>query len=333
MRTASILRAIERDRTSGARELAEKAAEAVLAFLEEHKDLPPKALLERLERLSLRLLRAQPAMAPLINFTDRLWFQAEREEARLPAALMEEARGFSAGMAQAAERIASKAVELMRGAGVVLTYSFSSTVLKALAVAKQEGRAFQVLCSEGRPAGEGLKTASALAALRVPVTLTSDAALPGFVRTADLVLVGADAVLFSGFANKVGTYPLALAAKEAGVPFYALCDSGKFLPRSLEPLFRILEKNPEEIWKAPPPGVQVINRSFEIIPYSLLVGLVSEEGILPPREVIRRLKGRKVSKRLLHLAQALEGSGDLMGKGLESLVFRLGGHHALRNEP
>ncbi|MFN3477443.1 MAG: hypothetical protein ACK4Z6_07850, partial [Candidatus Methylomirabilales bacterium] len=91
MRSASILRAIERDRTSGARELAEKAAEAVLAFLEEHKDLPPKALLERLERLSLRLLRAQPAMAPLINFTDRLWLQAEREEARLHEALAEEA--------------------------------------------------------------------------------------------------------------------------------------------------------------------------------------------------------------------------------------------------
>lgn len=310
MRSASILRAIERDKTSGARELAEKAAEAVLAFLEEHKGLPPKALLERLKRLSLRLLCAQPAMAPLINFADRLWLQAERGEARLHEALAEEAGGFSAGMAEAAERIARKTVDLMRGAGVVLTYSYSSTVLKAFALAKEERMAFQVLCSEGRPAGEGLKVASALAALGIPVQLTLDAALPGLVKAADLVLVGTDAVLFPGFVNKVGTYPLALAAKEAGVPFYALCDSGKFLPRSLEPLFRILEKSPDEIWKAPPSGVQVINRYFEIIPLSLLSGLVSEEGVLTPREVARKLKGQKVSKRLLHLAQARRETGD-----------------------
>lgn len=318
MRSASILRAIERDRTSGARELAEKAAEAVLAFLEEHKGLPQKALLEQLRRLSLRLLCAQPAMAPLINLVNALWLKIEQGEGRLAEALAEEARSFLAGMAGAAERIARETVNLIRGAEAVpsallracLTYSYSSTVLTAFALAKKEGRAFQVLCSEGRPAGEGLKLAKALAALGIPVTLTLDAALPGLVEAADLVLVGADAVLFPGFVNKVGTYPLGLAAKAAGVPFYALCDSRKFLPRSLELLFRIPEKSPDEVWEASPPRVQVINRYFEVIPLSLLSGLVSEEGVLTPREVARRLRGQKVSKKLLHLAQARRETGD-----------------------
>jgi translation initiation factor 2B subunit (eIF-2B alpha/beta/delta family) len=73
-----------------------------------------------------------------------------------------------------------------------------------------------------------VSVAESLAAAGHDVTLTSDAALPGRLADVDAVLVGADAVLADGaVVNKVGTYPLALAARRADVPCLAVCARDK----------------------------------------------------------------------------------------------------------
>ena len=77
--------------------------------------------------------------------------------------------------------------------------------------------------SEARPLNEGVRTARRLAEKGVSVTLITDAQMGLFVREAEAVVVGADSVLPDGsLVNKIGTHLLALAAREAKVPFYVM---------------------------------------------------------------------------------------------------------------
>jgi len=306
MESGTILTMITEDRTSGAYELAAKAVEAVLMFVKECQSLSPEAVRERFSSFSLKLLHAQPSMAPLINLVNGLWLQAEK--GKLPEALEEEARRFRAQMAEARDRIAQEAAVLFKKANTVLTYSYSSTVLNALMSARREGLSFTVVCSEGRPAREGLRLTETLASSGIPVKLTLDATLPGLLKEVDLAVVGADALLESGVINKVGTYPLALAAKAASVPFYVLCDSQKFLPPTLERFFSIPDRSPDEVWEAPPPGVLVVNRYFEATPLRLLSGVLSEAGLLSASGARRVLRSKKVAKRLLEFTLGREGN-------------------------
>lgn len=299
-----LLQAIEQDRTSGAFELAERAVQAALLLVQASADLPPEGFLSQFSTFTRRLLQVQPSMAPLLNFVNTLWLALEgTRKGALRKVIEEEANRFLAGMQAASEQVARRGAELLQRAETVLTYSYSSTVMNTLLLARRQGARFSVLCSEGRPGGEGRKLAKPLTAKGIPVMLVVDAALPGLVHEADLCLVGADAVQTSGVINKVGTYALALAARANQVPFYVLCDSRKFLPKPLEQFFRIREEKPGEIWSRPPKAVTVINRLFERTPLQLLKGVISEKGLFSPEEVRKHLRGKKVARELLMLAK------------------------------
>ncbi len=301
-----LLQAIERDQTSGALELAGKAVQATLLFVEGSRDLSPERFLARFSTFTRRLLQAQPSMAPLLNLVNTLWLALEGTRKRVtPEVIEEEACNFLARMQAASEQVAKRGAGLLQRAETVLTYSYSSTILNTFLLTRRQGVRFSVLCSEGRPGGEGRNLAKLLAAKGIPVTLVVDAALPGLVHQADLCLVGADAVQTAGVINKVGTYALALAAHVKQVPSYVLCDTQKFLPKPLERFFRIRGEKPGEIWRRPPKAVTVINRLFEPTPLQLLTGVISEEGLLPPEEVRKHLRGKKVARELIMLAKTV----------------------------
>ncbi len=81
----------------------------------------------------------------------------------------------------------------------------------------------------------------------------ADAALPGLVCRASIVLVGADGVSESDFVNKIGTYPLALAAREAGVPFHVAASLDRFISEALRGRTDRL-RDGAEILASPLPG-------------------------------------------------------------------------------
>lgn len=165
----------------------------------------------------------------------------------------------------------------------IATISDSGLVLEALRQTHVAGRKPHVLVAESRPLGEGRVLAAGLAAAGIPVWLTVDAALPMLVSQAAMVWLGADAVTERGVVNKVGSYALALAAREHGVPVYALAIRRKFLPAATAAL-RIEEMPPEEVWDEPPEGVRPRNVYFEVVPLELLRGVVVEDTVLGPGE-------------------------------------------------
>lgn len=113
---------------------------------------------------------------------------------------------------------------------IILTHSHSRVVEKALLHAHEHGnKRFSVYVTEARPLGLGIRTYEALTKAGIPCTVILDSAVAYAMDKVDLVLVGSEAVVESGgLINAVGSYQIALIAKAANVPFYALAESYKF---------------------------------------------------------------------------------------------------------
>ena len=159
---------------------------------------------------------------------------------------------------------AAKAIAVMLTAdisGTVTTHSASCTVHEALLHTPPE----RVFCTVSEPGGEGRGIAATLKAEGVNVELVSDAEGPDAARESDLVLLGADTVFRDGsLVNKIGTGAIASAAKSAGVKVIVACETFKLAPFDPEP--------PTE-------------RTFELVPASLIDRIVTEEGAADTEDV------------------------------------------------
>jgi translation initiation factor 2B subunit (eIF-2B alpha/beta/delta family) len=157
--------------------------------------------------------------------------------------------------------------ELLRGVGLVITLSYSSSVIQTLA-----SLGTRVIVGQSLPGGEGKRTAAALRNRGTEAHLVPDATLPSWIAAADAVLLGADAVTHRGAVNKIGSRALALVAKIERCPCYVVADSTKF-PRYPNPF-------PSPLLG---PGAW-----FEYVELQLLTRVITEAGALTPR-VIQRL--------------------------------------------
>jgi len=307
-----VLGQIGRDRRSGATTLLAQALEAGRLFLLATRDLPPAPLLRALERLTRRLTTCQPSMAPFLTLANALWLGVEgRPRGMAPwealhDALVQYADDLDRGMIETSK----SAARLVRSGSVVLTYSNSTAVRLALWRAVAEGKRFEVACSESRPMREGVALAGALAERGVPVHLTVDAALFGWLGRATLVMVGADAVTAAGIVNKIGTRPLLEAARRCGVSAYVLADSTKWLPPRLARFWRVRDESPGEVATLRHPNLTVENRYFDMSPLSLAAGLVSAGGVSRPASIRERIRHGRVSAGLVQVLSASAPDGE-----------------------
>jgi translation initiation factor 2B subunit (eIF-2B alpha/beta/delta family) len=169
-----------------------------------------------------------------------------------------------------------------------MTNSFSATChhgLRHLAEATNNVRAIVV---ESRPAREGVGLARALGEHGIRSTLIVDAGIAQFMERVDAVIVGGDTVSGSFFVNKLGTHPMVLTASSHDVPTYLLASLLKLVPDGEVPDVDA-PRSPEEVEPDHMDNVTVENYYFERIPLAPLSGVVTEEGVLPPEEIARRV--------------------------------------------
>jgi methylthioribose-1-phosphate isomerase len=198
--------------------------------------------------------------------------------------------------------IPEKAVILTHcNAGALATAGYG-TALGVIRAAVEQGKKVKVLADETRPFLQGARlTVWELAKEKIPVTLITDNMAGWLMNTGqvDLVIVGADRLARNGdTANKIGTYSLAVLARENKIPFYVAAPlstfdfslrTGRDIP--------IEERNPEEVRKIRGqlitlPGVPVKNPAFDVTPGRLITAIITEKGILRPpyRQSIKSLK-------------------------------------------
>jgi len=176
------------------------------------------------------------------------------------------------------------------------------TALGVVRAAHEQGKRVHVWVDETRPRLQGARlTAWELMRDGIPMTLIADNAAGHLMRTGqvDVVLFGADRVAANGdVANKIGTYKLAVCARENGIPCYAVVPTSTIdlnLPDGDH--IPIEERDPAEVTtienvRIAPEGVPVYNPAFDVTPYRYLTGVITEEGIAYPpfHESLRRLK-------------------------------------------
>jgi translation initiation factor eIF-2B subunit delta len=293
-RIADSIEAIGQDNVSGATALTLHGAEALAVFARTCPAKTPQAFREALIQVGRQLVAAQPSMASMLHLANQVLSAAEGPDNLngLRAQTSTAAQGFAQLLRQHAKAVARHATDLMPDPTTVVTLSHSSAVREALLAAHRQGKQVHIVCSESRPANEGLGLARLLAEAGLTTTLVADAALPAWIGEAQVVLVGADSVSVEGVVNKTGTYGLALAARHHHVPLYALCGSEKFWPATF-PSPSIKDKPAEELWPHPPPDVKIVNRYFESTPLPFFAAIVTEDDLLTAdqvRQVLTELK-------------------------------------------
>lgn len=185
-------------------------------------------------------------------------------------------------------------------AGALATVDFGTT-LGVMRAAHAQGKRIHVYVDETRPYLQGARlTAWELMQEGIPMTLITDNMAGHFIcrGKVDIVLVGADRVAANGdVANKIGTYSLAVLARENGIPFYSVVPTSTVdLQTTTGEDIPIEERDHREVTHVrgvpiAPEGVQVANPAFDVTPHRYVTGIVTEEGIAyPPFEInLRRV--------------------------------------------
>lgn len=189
--------------------------------------------------------------------------------------------------------IAEIGAKRIRDGMMVFTHCHSSTVTSILKRAKEQGKTFEVICTETRPLFQGRITARELVEAGIKTTLIVDSAARFFMNEADMVVVGADAITSEGnIVNKIGTSAIALIAKEARTPFYVASELLKFDPETMYGDYeKIEERSPKEVWDNPPESLIIRNPAFDVTRRDFIHGIICEEGVISPHtivEVVRR---------------------------------------------
>ncbi len=223
------------DRVHGANFLGRQALQLLSASAQASDAKDTGALFYHLLLIFLRLRRAQPAMANVWNLTGKLLQAVDRERAtvasvdELKTRVKELGQRIGKAAASASEDASRNTAQILPKDGVVVTHSYSSTVLRSLELGFKSGKVFQVFATESYPGMEGKQLAKDLIALGIPVRLVADSAVLSIIPRANLVLVGADSVLKDGsLVHKTGTGNIAITAKKYGIPFCSSCETAKF---------------------------------------------------------------------------------------------------------
>jgi methylthioribose-1-phosphate isomerase len=185
-------------------------------------------------------------------------------------------------------------------AGALATVDYG-TALAVVRTAHEQGKRIHVWVDETRPRLQGARlTAWELMNEGIPMTLIADNVAGHLLRTGqvDLVVVGSDRTVANGdVANKIGTYKLAVLARENGVPFYAAVPTSTIdLSIQEGDQIPIEERGAEEVThpggcQVAPDGVPVLNLAFDVTPHRYVTGIITENGVAYPpfKESLRRM--------------------------------------------
>ena len=187
-------------------------------------------------------------------------------------------------------------------AGALATAGYG-TALGVIRAAVAAGKTIDVFADETRPFLQGARlTAWELQQDGIPTTLITDNMAGHFLKSGRIgcVVVGADRIAANGdVANKIGTYSVAVLAKENGVPFYVAAPISTLdltlTDGSLIPIEERSAKEVTEVYGVPvaPEGIAVLNPAFDVTPNRYVMGIITEKGVAYPPfiESLRALVG------------------------------------------
>jgi methylthioribose-1-phosphate isomerase len=270
--------------------------------------------------ICLTLARTRPTAVDLfwaVERMTRLFEQLCTGNSPLDAvrrAMVEEACAIHAEKRATDEAMGRFGAELMPASGKVMTQCNAGALATAgigsalgvIRVAVEQGHKLHVLVPETRPYLQGARlTAWELHEGGIPLTLITDNMVGHFMKSGSVgaVVVGADRIAANGdTANKIGTYQIAVLAREHGVPFYVAAPvstfdltiaSGEQIPIEERPAEEVTHFRGVRI----APDVPAAHPAFDVTPARLISGIICERGVAraPYAESLRRLADSAVA--------------------------------------
>jgi len=308
-----VAQAIKRLEVRGAPAIGVAAAFAIVLGAKEFSN--SQYFWTSLLKVSEELGQTRPTAVNLFWAIERMMSVASRYDkdsdiADVIIALEQEAIAIAADDLEINSKIARYGAELFAAPTSVLTHCNAGalataglgTALGVIRQAFSEGNITRVFADETRPLLQGSRlTAWELMQDHIPVTVITDS-MAGWVMKKNMVqavIVGADRITLNGdVANKIGTYSVAVLAKEHNIPFYVAApvstfdftmESGLGIP--------IEERDATEVTffagiSTAPEGVEVFNPAFDVTPNELITAIITEYGVVkgPYNEAIASLR-------------------------------------------
>lgn len=309
----TVAQAIKRLEVRGAPAIGVAAAFGIVLGAKEFADSPYfwTSLLKVAEELG----QTRPTAVNLFWAIERMMavasrYDQESESSEVVLALEQEAIAIAAEDIEINSKIASYGAELFDKPVAILTHCNAGalataglgTALGVIRQAFSENNIIKVFADETRPLLQGARlTAWELMQDNIPVTLITDN-MAGWVMKKNMVqavIVGADRITLNGdVANKIGTYSVAVLAKEHNIPFYVAAPASTFdftmksgLDIPIEERDRTEVANFAGVCTAPE-GVEVFNPAFDVTPNEFVTAIITEYGVLrgPYHEAIAQLQ-------------------------------------------
>jgi len=231
-------------------------------------------------------------------------------------ALVDEAIRIHNEETEATLKLSQLGSELVKDGSTIMTHCNTGplatggygTALGVIRQAFEQGKKIKVIATETRPLLQGARiTAWELKELKIPFTLITDSMAGYFMSRGevDAVIVGADRIAANGdTANKIGTYTLAVLAKEHKIPFYVAAPL-----TTIDPSLKtgdeipIEQRSPEEVTHIQgvaiaPAGIEAANPAFDVTPNRYITAIITEGGIIrqPFGEGIKRISKSKYGR-------------------------------------
>lgn len=305
--------AIKRLRVRGAPAIGIAAAFGVYLGIKDSKARSGAEMVRRVNEVADYLATSRPTAVNLFWALDRQRRVAQglvdRPVSEIQSALLQEARQMVVEDIEVCRAIGDAGQQLLKDGATVLTHCNAGglataaygTALAVVYRAAEHGKKVAVYADETRPLLQGARlTAWELMNSGIDVTVICDNMAATVLATGkiDAIIVGADRMAANGdFANKIGTYGLAILAKEHGVPFYTA------LPLSTIDMtikdgsqIPIEERGADEVathggTRVAPKNCKVFNPAFDVTPAKYLAGIITEKGLVqrPFKQNLKRL--------------------------------------------
>jgi methylthioribose-1-phosphate isomerase len=288
----------------GAPAIGVSAAYGMVLGAAEYKGDDVEGFLKHIEAVAQMLKNTRPTAVNLFWAIERMLKVAYDNKHRsvddIKDMLLKEADKMAQEDVETNRRIGYFGQQLLKDGDVVLTHCNAGalatvdygTALGVIRAAYEAGKKISVYADETRPYLQGARlTAWELMEEGIPVTLITDSMAGYFMKKGVIsaVIVGADRIAANGdVANKIGTYTLAVLAKENRVPFYVAAPVSTFdLSLQSGEDIPIEERDEREVThiggiRIAPHGVKVANPAFDVTPNEYITAIITERGIIYP---------------------------------------------------
>lgn len=254
-------------------------------------------IIERFDKISDELISLKPTMATIYNTKELVYellntFDDNTDIATVKSKAIKLCENIITHSFDSVSRLGQIGSNIIQDGDVVMMHSYSSTLMSIFSSAAEQGKKFQVICTESRPLRESRLAVKILQSYNIPVTYITDASIWEFMPKADYIIMGADTIAWDGsVANKMGTALISQLALSCKTPVYIASEIYKLDERTKYGHPVVLEKRTKDELIIGEDdfdsfdGLEIINQFFDLTPARNITALITEYGVIAPSNI------------------------------------------------